>query len=70
MDLDDALINDIGNINSEDLLLKSMLYLLFYQLKKKGNNTEEEPKNSFSLQDALDSVYKKRKINYMIPSPS
>ena len=70
MEFKDTLINDIGNVkNPEDLLLKAILCLLYYQIKTRKEEPEEEIKESYSLQDALDTIYKKRDVG-VTPSPS
>lgn len=64
----EAMKNTIGGGNGEDLLLNAMICLLLYHLKHL-ETMKEEPKEEYSLTDALKSAYKKRTIG-MIPYPA
>ena len=79
--LDKALIQELGNVkDSDNLLLKALLYVISYTLDKKTKKKKEKSDDEYDLQDAFNDAFRGKSsnrlpkvsslANALIPKPS
>ena len=74
MSIQDELIKEIGNVDSDNLLFHALACLILYKLRDKEEVEKEEDDGDYNINSAFEDTFKRRsptkKLYTLIPSPS